>query len=318
MTVQVDFNALIASGSKAKQNRPPIVIAHADRGLGKTTFGAQFPKPAFLCGEDGAHSIADFRWPSEGAMDGWGQLLNYTRAFAYGNHDFKSLVSDTLGPFSFLCLSHTILQSGKGSWEKMGWGKEEDLVREWRVWLSLLEHCRNKRGMNIVLLAHSVQKKVSNTQLPEAHYVYRGDMHDALWQFTSNWADIVLYGSHGYRLEEQEHGKARAVHDGNRYFFAQSDTGFEAKVRGGYWLPAKFKLDYQTFCAELSETPIATRDRIKALLPTLTAENAAPHPLELVRANIERFIKECGDNVGKLRALEAQVKKMKEPKDQKT
>lgn len=316
MTQTIDYGALIASGSKAKQSRSPIILGYADRGLGKTTFGSQFPKPAFLCGEDGAHSIADHRWPSEGVVETWDQLLNYTRAFAHAPHDFKTLVGDTIGPFSLLCLTHTILQSGKGSWEKMGWGKEEDLVREWRVWLSILETCRNKRGMNIVLLAHTMQRKVSNTQLGDAHYIYSGEMHPQIWAVTSNWADIVLYGTHGYRLEEQEHGKTRAVHDGNRWFFAQPDTGFEAKVRGGYWLPAKFKLDYKSYYDELSETASAVRARIVALVPTLTAEHVAPLALDLVKANVERFAKECGDNVGKLRALEGQVKQMKEPKDQ--
>jgi hypothetical protein len=313
MTQAIDYGALIASGSKTKQNRSPIILAYADRGLGKTTFGSQFPKPAFLCGEDGAHSIADFRWPSDGVVDSWNQLLDFTRAFAYGNHDFKTLVADTVGPLSMICLTHTVLQSGKGSWEKMGWGKEEDLVREWRVWLSLLETCRNKRGMNIVLLAHAAQRKVSNTQLGDAHYIFQGEMHNQIWAITSNWADIVLYGSHGYRLEEQEHGKTRAVHDGNRWFYAQPDTGFEAKVRSGYWLPTKFKLDYQSYMTELSDTPAAIRERIGALAKSFppTDDQAVKN---LLGWTTPTALASLGENVGKLRALEAQVKQAKEPK----
>jgi hypothetical protein len=313
MTQAIDYGALLASGSKQKQSRPPILLAYGEKKLGKTTFGAQFPKPAFLCGEDGAHSIADHRWPNEGVIESWDQLLNYTRMFVHANHDFKTLVADTMGPLAMLCLTHTVLQSGKGSWEKMGWGKEEDLVREWRVWQSLLETCRNKKGMNIVLLAHAAQRKVSNTQLGDAHYIFQGEMHNQIWAITSNWADIVLYGSHGYRLEEQEHGKTRAVHDGNRWFYAQSDTGFEAGVRGGYWLPTKFKLDYQSYMAELSDTPAAIRGRIAELAKTFppTEDQAVKNILGWTTPTALAAI---GENVGKLRALEAQVKQAKEPK----
>src|SRR5882672_4858507 len=159
MTQAIDYGALLASASKQKQTRPPITLAYGEKKLGKTTFGSQFPSPVFLCGEDGAHSIADARLPSEGVIETWDALLNYTRALAYGKHDYKTIVADTVGPLSTLCLAHAVMISGKGSWEKMGWGKEEDLVREWRVWQSLLEHCRNKRGMTIVLLAHSTQRK---------------------------------------------------------------------------------------------------------------------------------------------------------------
>jgi hypothetical protein len=313
----VDYTALLASGSKAKSKRPPILLLYGEKKIGKTTFGAAFPKPAFLCGEDGAHGIADFRWPNEGWITSWTSLLNYTRAFVHAKHDFKTIVADTLGPLSAVCLEHVVAESKKGSWEKMGWGKEEDLVGTWRVWMSLLERCRNERGMNVVLLAHAVQAGVQDSQHGDKYYVWQGDMHRAIWNATSNWADIVLYAAKERALHDPGEGiHTRAVVKDNHWIYTaqtSADYGFEAGVRGGYRLTPKFLLSYDAYNTELNETAEAVRQRILALAKAMPATDD-PMVKNLLLwatpANLATF----GDDINKLRALENQLKEAKEKK----
>jgi hypothetical protein len=315
MTQTVDYSAILAQGSKQKQQRPPIIILDGQKKLGKTTWAAAFPSPELLCGEDGAHSIADHRWPQDGVIETWTQLLNYTRAFAYGKHDFKTLVADTLGPLSVLCLSHVVHDSGKSSWEKMGWGKEEDLVREWRMWLSLIEHCRNKRGMNIVLLAHAEQRGVNDAQLGERVYTHQGEMHQKLWNLTSNWADIVLYGFRDATLHipKEGHGKPRAILNDGRWIATEAQTGYEAGVRGGYWLPPRILLAYEDFEEALFETPAKVRTRIMQLAQQLQQAGAkdpksgAPIAVDKVQVVITGI----GDNIGRLRDAEEYLRAVK-------
>lgn len=302
MTQAINYDAVLASASKTKQVRNPIVVMYADKGVGKTTWASQAPLPVFICGEDGAHSIAEIRLPAEGVVENWNQLLDYTRALAYAKHDHKTLVADTLGPLSALCLAGVVAQSGKSSWEKMGWGKEEDLVREWRVWLSLLEHCRNKRGMSIVLLAHAMQRGVNNAQLGERYYIWQGEMHPQIWSITSNWADIVLYGAREMLLHEPEHGKTRALMKADRWLYAHPDTGFEAKVRAGYRLPTRFPLSYAAFQAELNETAAGVRARITALAVGIGGD---------VAAKAAEFVKEAGDSITDLKVIEKKLAEMK-------
>jgi len=315
MTQTVDYTAILATGSKQKAKRPPILLTYGEKKIGKTTFAAAFPKPAFICGEDGAHGIADFRFPNEGHVTTWTELLNYTRALAYGNHDFKTLVGDTLGPLSAVCLDHVVNESKKGSWEKMGWGKEEDLVREWRVWMSLLEHCRNKRGMTIVLLAHAVQAGVNDSQLGDKYYIWQGDMHRALWNATSNWADIVLYAAKERAIHDPgENIHTRAIVKENRWLYScqtAENSGFEAGVRGGFRLPPIVRLDHVSFTRELNETAENVRTRVIALAKSFPAtDDVVTKNLLLwaTPANLATF----GDDIGKLRALEAQLTDAKE------
>lgn len=305
MTQNVDYGAVLASASKARAKRVPIILLYGEKKVGKTTWSAGFPKAAFLCGEDGAHAIADTRLPAEGKIESWDQLLTYTRAVAYGAHDFQTLVVDTLGPLATICLEQTVKESGKPTWEKMGWGKEEDLVSRWRVWLALLEHCRNKRNMTVILLAHAVQAGIQDSQHAEKYYVWQGDMHRAIWAQTSNWSDMVLYAAKERVLHEPENGRIRAIAMGPRWIYAQvtqQDGGFEAGVRAGFRLPPKIALSYEAFSGELSETPERVRARILALAGVIGPE---------VVVKAEEFMKQAGDSVADLRVIEKKLQEMK-------
>jgi hypothetical protein len=315
MTQQtVNYDAVLATGSKQKMKRPPITFLYGEKKIGKTTFGAAAPKPAFLCGEDGAHAIADVRFPGEGQIAAWPELLNYTKALAYGKHDHQTIVADTIGPLCSLCLDHTVAASKAASWEKMGWGKEEDLVREWRVWLSLLEHCRNKRNMGIILLAHATQAGVQDSQLGEKYYVWQGDMQRSIWNFTSNWADIVLYvAKERALLGLGDDERARAMVKDTHWVYSTQTSehyGFEAGVRGGYWLPPKFKLElsnpYKAFADAISDTPVAVRARILELGKSLPKGGDAT-VLNLLAWATPSSLGTLGDNMTALRALEVRM-----------
>lgn len=306
MTTAVDYTALLKSGSTQKQQRPPLIVLHADKGVGKTTFASQFPSVALISGEDGAGSIIENRWPNEGAVESWDALLNYTRAFAYGEHKFKTLVVDTCGPLSALAIATCVKQSQKENWEKMGWGKDEALVALWRVWLSLLETCRNKRGMTTMLLMHSVLRKVNDTRLPEAYYAFQGDVHQSLWAHTFGWADIVLHAARDVAVHVSDGNKTRAMLKPDRWLYSQSDTGFEAKTRTGFRLPAKMLLPengaYDRFMSELRETAASVRDRIGVLVKQIGQADVATKTSE--------FLKAAGDNIEDLRILESKLKEM--------
>lgn len=311
MTQTVDYGVLLAQGSKQKSKRSPIIMLFGEKKIGKTTFAAAFPGAAFLCGEDGAHSIADVRYPNEGVIETWDQLLNYTRAMAYGPHNYKTLVADTLGPLSTLCLEATVKASAKPSWEKMGWGKEEDLVGRWRVWSSLLEHCRNKRGMSVVLLAHAVQAGIQDSQLGEKYYTWVGDMHRAVWNMTSNWVDILLYAAKEKVVHEPEDGRTRALVKGPHWIYStvtSVDSGFEAGVRGGYRLPAKFELRYDAFASELNDTPEAAIARIKALIAQVGDPPLASGNVSMAAS---KFVEAAGGDIGNLKWIEKKLAELK-------
>ncbi|NBW08795.1 MAG: ATP-binding protein [Caulobacteraceae bacterium] len=297
-----DYNALIASASDAQADLPPTVLLYGEGGVGKTTFASHAPAPVLLAAEDGARRIRGVkRLPGDGVVESWTQALELTRAVAYGEHQFKTFIVDTLDLVEPHCVAHLVKSSGKRSFEAMGWGKDEALLAEWRVWLGLLEHIRNKRNMMVILIAHAAARTINDPTLG-SFSGWSGKCNKQVWAATYNWADLVMFAQHDLALHEQDNGKARSIVTGARVLHTQRGTGFEAKQREGFQLPARLPLSYDTFAEALgvAETADVLRARIRELVEAIGRDDVAK--------KAEVYLKKAGTNVSKLREIENNLK----------
>lgn len=297
-----DYNAILASASDAQADLPPTILLYGEGGVGKTTFASQAPNPVLLAAEDGARRIRGVkRLPGDGVVESWTQALELTKAVAYGEHDFKTFIVDTLDLVEPHCIAHIVKSSGKRSFEAMGWGKDEALLAEWRVFLSVLEHIRNKRRMMVVLIAHAAAKTINDPTLG-SFSGWSGKCNKQVWAATYNWADLVMFAQHDLALHEQDNGKARSIVTGARVLHTQRGTGFEAKQREGFQLPARLPLSYESFAEALgvAETPDELRARIRALVEAIGSED--------IKKKAEAYLKKAGANVSRLREIENNLK----------
>ncbi len=298
----MDYAAILRQGSSETQNLPPTILIYAEGGVGKTTTAGKAPDVAFLCTEVGAHNIKGItRFPDKGCIPTWEALLGYVAAFANGEHSFKSLVLDTADVAAVLCFNKLVAESGKGSYEKMPYGKEDALALKFRELLMGLEKCRN-RGMLVIVLAHASVRKVNNASIGE-YYQYTGKMQKDLWAVLYNWVDIAMFARKEMAIYQPDKGKAMGMVDGARYLYAESDTGFEAKQRAGYSLPKQMPLDFDALMEALragDEKPEMVRDRIDALLAEIANEEIA------TKAKV--FVTQAGADVVKLRGVENGLK----------
>lgn len=140
-------------------DKPPRVLAYGPPGIGKTTFGSEWPNPVFIQLEDGT--------PKDVKVTGWSQLKTFKQvmealaALYSEEHDFKTLVVDSVTTLERLIFAETCARGDekgnpKNNIEEFGFGK--GYVFATRIaseFIDGINALRRDRGMAIVLIAHS-------------------------------------------------------------------------------------------------------------------------------------------------------------------
>jgi len=75
------------------KRRPPRCTFYGPPGVGKSSFGADAPKPIFITTEDGVDNLPVDQF---GRAQTWPGLLDNVRQIAKEAHEYKTIVLDTL------------------------------------------------------------------------------------------------------------------------------------------------------------------------------------------------------------------------------
>ena len=260
----------LANVSRGKQERPLRVIIYGVEGVGKTTFGAEAPRPIFLCAEDGTSHLDVARFPSPRS---WTETIEAVRVLLRDEHDFKTLVIDSLDWLEPLCWTHVCQTGGKASIEDFGYGKGYVLaVERWRELLTNLDLLVRNRRMNVVMVAHSAVKRVDDPQAG-AFDRYRMKLHEKTSDVLREWVDAVLFARHEVRVIERN-GKPRGQSSGARLLHTTWTAAYDAKNR--FDLPETLPLSWEDFEAACKvhtpADPAKLRAEIEGLLPQLDEE----------------------------------------------
>lgn len=211
-------------------------------GVGKTSLGAAAPKPVFLIDnqEDGISTLkasklvaADI--PVLPAVGAWSDANDALGQLATGEHDFRTLVIDTLGGLERLCHEHVCREEFKGVWGEKGFSSYakgyEVALPLWREFLNRLDRLRSDRGMLIVALAHSLVRPFKNPE-GEDYDRYIADMHHKTWSVTHKWADMVLFANYHVDVE-REGGRHKGKGGQLRFMNTEHHAAYDAKNRHG-------------------------------------------------------------------------------------
>lgn len=182
-----------------KQRRPPRVVVYGPEGIGKSTFGDSCPDPVFLQTEDGLGELEAARLPLAAS---YAQFVEQLGAVCGQEHEFKTLVVDTLDWLEKLVWADVCRKESKQSIEEIPYGKGYKLaLQQWKEVLAGLDYARNERGMNVVLLAHA---KVERFEDPESQgydrYTLR--LHKDADATVREWSDAVLFATRKQRVEK--------------------------------------------------------------------------------------------------------------------
>lgn len=238
--------------------KPPMITIVGAPGTGKTTLGALFPSPIFICAEDGSAVFEN--WDTDAAPDmlpaipksqkgvsSMETVRAQMRELVTAQHDYKTLVIDSITSLNVMLEAELALRDGVGNVADAAGGYHKGYI-ELAQWHSEIVYMcnvlRHKKGMAIVLLAHQGIDKIKNRPDEASQYaVYGIAMHQASAAIYTSQSDAVLYIKHDEFVMGQETNKkgqttkyGRLVQSGERKIITSGDglTGYvSAKNRYG-------------------------------------------------------------------------------------
>jgi len=219
-----------------KQSKPssPRILVYGPGGIGKTTFGAKFPKPLFVCFEKGLNSEALAGTDYVDNVSTWQDFLELLAAFK--TSDYKTIVIDTLdvmiaGIFNEHICSKFQKEGSKGTelidFAAINYGKGTTVAQqEIKSMLNRLDDINNSNKV-VLVLAHS-QVKAFKNPTGEDYDTYAIKGNDKINDIVKCWADEVYFANSVIKVNDE--GKASGK---TRWLDCENSPAFFAKSRLG-------------------------------------------------------------------------------------
>lgn len=206
-------------------------LIYGCQGVGKNTFASTFKSPVLLQIEDGSAALDIPAFPLVTTFQG---VIDVIQAL-HGDHQYKTLVLDTLDWLEPLMWKACCDHHGKESIESFGYGKGYiEVDRWWRHIMSGLDSLRHEKEMDVVVLAHSEVKTVQppDTDPYDTYQIKMQKRAFALWQ---EWADMVLFLNYKVNIQRTKTGineeRTRGVGTGDRVIYTAERPAYKAKSR---------------------------------------------------------------------------------------
>jgi len=238
----IDLSAI----KKTSGLKPPSMIIYGSAGVGKTTFASEAPNPVFIQTESGEGTLELAAFP---LVKTFPEVLDAIAGLIEHEHDYKTLVLDSLDHLEPLIWKVVCDQSGIDSIEKLGYGKGYVMALDfWREFLAALNTLRSRKGMAIILIAHTHIRKFESPD-SDTYDRYEIKLHAKASGLLQESVDAVLFAKHKVITKKEDKGfgntRVRGISTGERVLCATETPGFIAKNR--YGLEPEIDLTWQAF-----------------------------------------------------------------------
>lgn len=267
------------------------VVIYGVEGIGKSSFAACFPDPVFIDTEDSTKDldVARFDKPTS-----WPMLLEEVK-YVIANPDCcRTLVLDTADWAEQLEIKDLIQGAGDriNGIEDFGYGKGYTYSAErFGTLLNLLSDVAEK-GINVVITAHAVQRKVEQPEEMGAYDHWEMKTSKKVAPMIREWADCVFFANYKImvvNIDNQGTVKGKNKAQGGRRVMYTTHTPFwDGKNR--YGLSEELPLDYDAIrhiiegqtAAPKSEEPVKAPARKSSDAVENRKSKAEPEPDEEV------------------------------------
>lgn len=293
----IDFRAGIRKGPS---ERPPRIALIGVEGVGKSTAGSQMDAPIFLCAEDGLVGPQFAETPSY-SPGSWDEVLGFLEWLRTEDHGYKSLVVDTIDwmepvLYRYLLQRDSTPNKPLASIEDYGYGKGYVVAsEEFRRFLAALD-ALNKRGMAIMLLAHS-QIKAFNNPVGDNYDRFEMKVAKQITGLVKEWADVVLFARfETFTVKDKGALKAKGIGGNKRIVHTTQSAGWDAKNR--YGLPDVMEFDMGAILEAIRTGNGAAGETVESLLAEIN-ELSASLPDEK-KAKAAELTKQAGNDAASL------------------
>jgi hypothetical protein len=221
----------------------PRVTVYGVEGIGKSTFASAAPNPIFILTEDGLGSLQVEHFPIATKP---GDVLDAIQALYDGDHDFRTVVIDSLDWLETLIWRE--IESTHDA-KDLAYGKGALIAAEkWRQVLDGLNALRNDKGMICILIAHTEIKRFDSPEV-EPYDRYQPKLQTRSSALVREWSDAVLFANYRTIVKKDDVGfnktNNRGVSTGERLLYTSEKPAYMAKNR--YGLPESIALSWEAF-----------------------------------------------------------------------
>lgn len=286
----------LADVVRGRQEMPDRVLLYGVEGIGKSTWATGARAPIFIPAEDGTAALDIARFPDP---KNWTDVLEAVRTLTDEQHDFQTVVLDTLDAVEPMLWQHICQRDKKASIEDYGYGKGYvAALDEWRGFLASLERLRRARGMSVVLLAHSWIKPFKSPDTDD-YDRYELKLHVKAGGLVKEWCDSVLFAHYEtFATKNERTGAAKGISTGARVVHTQRTAAWDAKNR--YSLPEVLPLSYEDYANAVRLRQSAPPEKLRASIAAKLAELAD----ETVAKKVEPLVKQAGDDAIELSKID--------------
>jgi hypothetical protein len=229
----------LKSTKKQAQERPPLLVIYGVDGVGKTSLAAEFPSPIYLP-TAGERAPSDVDLPTPGTITSMDDLWDVVGELLTTEHDFKTVIIDSLDGIEPLIWARTCARIGavsiddnsQGSPAGFGRGYREADV-EWGEYLDALSDLA-AAGITVVQLAHPGIVQF-NSPISDPYSRYEIKLNKRAASLIREKADVVAFVNYRVSLVKADVGNKKTVthaEGGNeRNIHLNEKAGFVAKNR---------------------------------------------------------------------------------------
>lgn len=217
-----------------KTTNPPVSLLYGVDGVGKTSLASEWPGPILYLPTEGERPPSDVEMTTPGTIETFHGLLDIFGELLESEHEFKTVIVDSLDGLEALVWAATSMRLGLASIEDAGYGKgyiEADT--EWKEYLAAVSALA-RAGIYVVQLAHpEIVRFDSPTTDPYSRYTIK--LHKRANALVREQADLVLFMNYRVSLKEKDVGFNKKVShaegDNERLMHFAEKAGFTAKNR---------------------------------------------------------------------------------------
>jgi hypothetical protein len=243
----------LSSLNRLSAPKPPRIVLYGPHGVGKTTFGASAPKPVLIQTEDGLGSIDIDHFP---LAKSFGEVMEAFGALYTEEHDFETLVVDSLDWLEPLVWAEVCSRNKWSSIEDAGYGKGYlAAIDVWREYLDAVNGLRNDKGMAVIQIAHTEIRRFDSPET-EPYDRYGIKLQKRASELVQEHADMVLFANWKVSVAKADAGfnkkVARGVGAGARVLYTEERPAFLAKNR--HRLPPELPLDWNALTGAMASS----------------------------------------------------------------